>query len=284
MYDTIIIGKGPSGISAAVYLKRAGLNVLVIGKDRGTLEKAGHIENYYGITVPISGKALFNRGIKQAQRLDIEIITDEVTSIEYFDGLTVKTSSALYKAKSLLFAIGKKKKTVNIKGVKEFSGNGISWCAVCDGFFYKNKNAAVIGNGALALSEAEYLRKITDKVTIFTDGGDIKHPAASDFNIITDKITEIFGTVKVEGIRTEKAEYSVDGIFIAKGSAGAEEFALKMGLETKDGNIVVDKDFQTNIPGVYAAGDCIGGFLQVAKAVSDGANAANSIIKFVKNR
>lgn len=283
MYDTVIIGKGPAGISAAIYLKRAGLNVLVIGKDGGSLENAGMIENYYGFEEALGGKELVSAGIKQAENLGIEVISDEITGADFFDGINVKTLSAIYKAKTLLFALGKKKKTLNIKGVQEFSGNGVSYCAVCDGFFYKGKKAAVIGGGKLAISEAEYLMLIAKEVILFSNG-ELLPRYTNPFTVIEDKIIEIYGDDRVKGIKTEKNDYSVDGVFIAAGSAGTEDFALKMGLETNNGNIVVDNQYATNIEGIYAAGDCIGGFLQVSKAVADGAKAAKSIISFLKNQ
>ncbi len=280
MYDTVIIGKGPAGISAAIYLKRAGLNVLIIGKDGGSLEKAGQIENYYGFDRPINGKELIEKGIAQAENLGITIITAEVTAVDYFGGISVKTPTDTYKAKTLLFAIGKKKKTVNIEGVKEFAGRGVSYCAVCDGFFYKNKKVAVIGSGKLALSEAAYLKNIAGEVTVFTNGEETEE---GGFNTVKGKITKIYGEESVKGVMTETNSYSADGVFIALGTAGAEEFAYKIGLETENGNITVDKNYATNIQGIYAAGDCTGGFLQVSKAVSDGANAANSIMKYIKS-
>jgi len=280
MYDTIIVGKGPAGISAAIYLKRAGMNVLVIGKDMGSLEKAELVENYYGIQ-SVKGSDLFETGIAQAKNLGIEILTDEITGIEYYNGIHLKTLSSKYAAKTLLFAVGKKKKIVNINGVKDFTGKGVSFCAVCDGFFYKNKNVAVIGSGNYALSEAEYLKKFAGNIKIFTNG-EPKTFDNSDIEVIEDKISEIYGGERVEGIKTLNGDYKVDGVFIALGSAGVEDFAAKIGLETKNGNIAVDESYQTNIPGIFAAGDCIGGFLQVSKAVSDGANAANSIIKHLK--
>lgn len=280
MYDSIIIGKGPAGISAAIYLKRAGQNVLVIGKDKGSLEKAEKIENYYGIK-SVTGNDLYEVGIKQATALNIDIITDEVTGIEYFNGINVKTLSNQYQTKTLLIAVGKKKKTVNINGVKELTGKGVSFCAVCDGFFYRNKSVAVIGSGNYALAEAEYLSKFAKEVKIFTNGEE-KTFNSTEITVIKDKIIQINGLDRVQSIKCENADYKTDGVFIALGTAGAEDFAIKIGLETENGNIKTDKDYKTNIEGIYAAGDCIGGFLQVSKAVSDGANSANSIIKYLK--
>lgn len=259
MYDTIVIGKGPSGISCALYLKRAGFNVLVIGKDGGSLAMADYIENYYGFSKPVKAARLFKDGIKQAQNLGVEVVTDEVTYIEYGGEITVKTLSAEYKAKTLLFATGKKKKTAPVKGLKEFEGRGVSYCAVCDGFFHKNKDVAVLGGGKYALAEAEYLKNIARSVKIFSDGKAEKILTDSfGADVIDEKIISIYGGEKVEGIRTEGGDYAVSGVFIALGSAGAADFAARMGLETEGGNIVISGDYSTNMPAVFAAGDCAG--------------------------
>ncbi|MDD4003162.1 MAG: FAD-dependent oxidoreductase [Clostridia bacterium] len=284
MYDTIVIGKGPSGISCALYLKRAGFNVLVIGKDGGSLAMADYIENYYGFAKPVKADKLFSGGIKQAENLGIEIISDEVTDIEYGGGISVKTLSAAYEAKTLLFATGRKKKSAPIRGLKEFEGKGVGYCAVCDGFFYKNKDVAVIGGGKYALAEAEYLKNIVRSVKIFSDGKAEKILSESfDGDIINEKILSIYGGQTVEGIKTEGGDYALSGVFVALGSAGAADFAAKMGLETLGGNIAVNKDYSTNIPAVFAAGDCIGGMAQIAKAVYDGAAAAKTIISYLKS-
>jgi thioredoxin reductase (NADPH) len=283
MYDTIVIGKGPSGISCALYLKRAGFNVLVIGKDGGSLAMADYIENYYGFSKPVKAARLFKDGIKQAQNLGVEVVTDEVTDIEYGGEITVKTLSAEYKAKTLLFATGKKKKTAPVKGLKEFEGRGVSYCAVCDGFFHKNKDVAVLGGGKYALAEAEYLKNIARSVKIFSDGKAEKILTDSfGADVIDEKIISIYGGEKVEGIRTEGGDYAVSGVFIALGSAGAADFAARMGLETEGGNIVISGDYSTNMPAVFAAGDCAGGMSQIAKAVYDGAAAAKTIISYLR--
>lgn len=286
MYDCIIIGKGPAGISGAIYISRSNLKVLVIGKDDTALKKAHLIENYYGFENPITGEELFEIGIKQAEKQNIEIKNDEVVDIKWNDNFfTVITVNAEYEAKTILLATGKSRNSANINGVKEFEGRGISYCAICDGFFYKNKKIAVIGSGEYALHEAEILKNISDDVTIFTNGRELPQNRSIEItNYIEGKIDAIKGKDKASKIILEdNTEYDVDGIFIAEGTASSVDFAKKLGIFLDNNNIKVDENMQTNIPGIYAAGDCTGGLLQISKAVYDGAKSGLSIAKKVKN-
>jgi len=283
MRDAIVIGKGPAGISAAIYLKRAGIDVLVIGKGYGALENSDKIENFYGFEEPISGKELIEKGIKQAENLGIEVITDEVVSIEKYENFIVKTLDKSFEAKTVLLATGKSRVKIDIKGFEKFKGKGISFCAVCDGFFYRNKKVAVIGNGKYAANELSELMNFTKDITLFTNGQDLTTDnIPDDIDIVYDKISEIYGDDKIKGLIAGNTNFDVDGIFIALGTASASDFAMKMGVFTEKDSIIVDEDFMTNVEGFYAAGDAIGGFLQIAKAVSDGAHASKGMIKYIK--
>ena len=168
---------------------------------------------------------------------------------------------------------------------KEFEGKGISYCAICDGFFFKNKNVAVIGSGEYALHEAEVLRNVTDKVSIFTNGSQLPENRSVEIqNIIEGKIDSIRGEKKVESIVLEDSRsIPVDGIFIAEGIASSSDFAKKLGIIVKNNNVVVNEDMETNVPGIYAAGDCTGGLLQICKAIYEGAKCGLSIAKQLKN-
>ena len=286
MYDCIIIGKGPAGISAAIYISRSNLKTLVIGKENTALNRAKSIENYYGFEDSISGEELFKNGINQAKKQNIEMKNEEVIDIEYGNGTyIVKTVNSEYETRTIVLATGKSRKTSNIEGETTFEGKGISYCAICDGFFFKGKNVAVIGNGEYALHEAEVLKNVTDKVTIFTNGSKLpENRSLSIQNIIEGRIDSIKGNTKVEEILLEdKRSIPVDGIFIAQGIASSADFAKKLGILLKNNDIIVNENMETNVPGIYAAGDCTGGLLQICKAVYEGAKCGLSIAKKIKN-
>ncbi len=283
MFDAIIIGKGPAGISASLYLKRAGFDVLVIGKDGGDLEKTQRIENYYGLERPLSGKELLDRGVAQAQALGIEVRSAEVTAIEKEANFTVRTEQGVSESKTLLLATGKSRIKADIKGLESLRGRGVSFCAVCDGFFYRGKRLGVIGSGAYALSELSELTRFTKEITLFTNGSPLTAQTIPEgLSIVPEPILSIDGTDTVEGVTTIERTIPLDGVFVAMGTAGASDFALKLGVLTNGTDLAVDSDFMTNVAGLYAAGDAIGGFLQIAKAVSDGALAAKSMIRRLK--
>ncbi len=283
MRDAIVIGKGPAGISAAIYLKRAGLDVVVIGKGLGSLEKSEKIENYYGFEVPLSGKDLVEKGIAQAQKLGIEIITEEVVNITKENDFIIKTTTKTYESKSVLIATGKARIKIDIEGFEELKGKGISFCAVCDGFFYRNKKLGVIGNGDFAAEELHELTAFSKDITLFTNGEKIESSKfPQDIKIVNEKINKIIGEDKVTGILAGETQYPLDGVFVAIGTASASDFALKMGVFVEKDDIIVDEDFMTNVDGLFSAGDAIGGFLQVSKAVSDGAHASKGMVKYIK--
>ena len=279
MFDVVIIGSGPAGISAAIYLKRAKKNIIIISNGKSSLEKAEKIENYYGIE-SISGKELYEVGIKQAERLSIPIQMDEVTNISFENNFIVTTPNREYETTNVIIATGTNRITPSIKGIKEFEGKGVSYCAICDAFFYKNKNVAVIGNGNYALHEAKQLKPVANSVTILTNGKEmIQNRDASDFEIEQTHIREFRGTNSIEEVEFENNNTKkIDGVFVAIGTASSTDLAKKIGAIVKNNNIAVDENMQTNVKGLYACGDCTGGLLQVNKAVYEGAKAAMNII------
>lgn len=284
MYDVIILGAGPAGVSASLYCKRANKNVLIIYNGSSELLKAQKIDNYYGFENGISGKDLYETGIKQSQNLGVEIIKQEVIKIEmengYFNVITEKNS---YKSKSVIIAMGSKKNTLKIQGVQEFEGKGISYCAICDGFFYKNKDVAVIGSGNYAISETNDLINIANKITILTNGEKAPEFRADNVEIVTKNIKQISGENRVQEIEFDDNSYlKTDGIFIAQGTAGAADFAKKLGIMSQNNNIIVNENMETNIKGIFACGDCTGGLLQVSKAVYEGTKAGLAVIEYLK--
>ena len=285
MYDVIIIGAGPAGVSAGLYVKRANLNVLMLYKGESALEKAKHIENYYGFENGISGKDLYLTGIKQAKNLGIDIKNEETINIRIDENkkYTVITENETYKTKAIILATGNKKNTVKIEEIKDFEGKGISYCAICDGFFYRNKEVVVIGNGKYAVSEANELINIAKNVTILTDGKE--SPEINNIKNDTRKIRRIVGENKVEEIEFEdNQKLKVDGIFIALGTADGNDFAKKLGIITKNNQIIVNENMETNISGIYACGDCTGNLLQVSKSVYEGTKAGLQAINYVREK
>lgn len=296
IYDSIVIGKGPAGIQAALYMKRANLNILVIGKDGGSLEKADKIENFYGQENVISGKELVEKGITQIKKLGVEVITDEVVSIEFIENedsnakfdfiFKVKTLKAEYVSKTVLISTGVNRKTPLIAGIKEFEGKGVSYCAICDGFFYRDKEVAVIGNGNYAISEVEALLPVTNKITVLTNGKSELLMRDKDIKCNSREISSVEGDKKVEKIVfKDNTEMYVSGIFIAEGSASSVDFARKLGAEIHNNSIIVnDKNMQTSVNGLFAAGDCTGGEIyQISKAVYEGMKAGLGIVKYIKS-
>lgn len=280
MYDVIVIGSGPAGVSSAIYAKRRNLSVLIISKGSGTLDSIKIIENYYGFPEGISGKELQENGLKQAENLGIEIIEDEVLSIEKQKHFEVETVNSKYEARAVILATGTSRNTPNIKGVKEFEGKGVSYCAVCDAFFYKGKDVAVLGNGNYAIHELETLEPVVNSVTVFTNGEQIIENRSKNIKVNSKKIREFRGDTKLQEVEFEDStKQSLNGLFIAIGTASSNDLARKIGARLENNNIVVDENMQTTVPGLFACGDCTGGLLQISKAVYEGTKAGLAILK-----
>ncbi len=282
MKQVIIIGYGPAGISAAIYLKRSGIEPFVIGKDHGSFSGGREmIDNYYGFAEKINGKKLIEDGIKQAKRLDITLSNESVIGLSESDkGFIVKTEHHAYQSKAILLATGKRRLALHKPGFKQLLGKGISLCATCDGFFYRKKKLALIGTGKYMLQELSHLERVTDDITIFTNGKPFNEHVA--YSVNTEPIESFVGHPKLKEIHTTNGSYPFDGAFVAIGTPSALEFAQTLGIIMDKQNIVVDQTYQTNIPGLYAAGDIIGGKLQIAKAVYDGMMVAESIYTYLK--
>lgn len=201
MYDVIIVGAGPSGISASLYTIRGNLKTLVIYKEKSALEKAQKIENYFGFENGIEGENLYKTGINQAKNLGVEILKEEVINIQIDFIKTdkeqkqqifkVESLNNEFQAKAVILATGNKKNKPNIDKIDEYEGRGISYCAVCDGFFYRNKDVAVIGNGDYAISEARDLQNIAKSIKILTNGMQIPEYRAENVDIINKEIKEV---------------------------------------------------------------------------------------------
>lgn len=289
MYDVIIIGKGPAGISAALYTVRANMKTLIIGKRDSALRKAEKIQNYYGFSEVISGEYLLNEGENQALKLGAEMLEDEVIAIEKNDFFEVTTSNTKYESKAVLLATGQPQKKVRIQNLESFEGKGVSYCSTCDGFFYNNLKVGVLGFKDYAVHEAIELEAYTKDITIYTNGKELELTEkfiedAKRFKLNTRPIAKLEGSDFLQRVHFEDGtSEDLEGMFVAFESASSTDFARKMGILTEGSNVIVDKHQQTNLDGLFAAGDCTGGFKQISVAVGQGALAGKQMIEYVRS-
>lgn len=289
MKDVIIIGRGPAGISASLYTVRANLSTLIIGKNDSRLWKADKVDNYFGFSETVSGEKLLQEGEAQARRLGVEILEDEVIAIEKKDYFEVTASNRIYTAKAILMATGQAQKKVSVENLTEFEGRGVSYCATCDGFFYNNLKVGVMGYKDFAIHEATDLLANTKDIVIFTNGRELElsdayKESVKKFNINKKPVKKIDGGEFLQRIHfSDGTSEELDGLFIAYDSASTLDFARKMGIVADGTTIVVDRKQQTNLEGVFAAGDCASAFKQISVAVGQGAIAGKSITEYVRS-
>ncbi len=285
MSNILIIGAGPAGVSAALYTARSGMETTILHHRISALQKAERIENYYGFPGGVGGGELFDAGIRAARELGVPVVSEEAVGISYDGRFRVRTDRAEYAADALLLATGAARKTPDIPGLSALEGSGVSYCAVCDAFFYRKKAVAILGSGEYALHEAEVLLPLAESVTLLQNGRPLTAAFPETIRVDSRPIARVLGKERVEGVEFSDGEsLALDGIFVAEGTADSAAFARTLGLSTERGRLVVDGEMQTNLPGLFAAGDCVGGLLQVSKAVADGAAAGLAMVRFLKNR
>ena len=301
MYDIIIIGAGPAGLTAALYARRADKKVLVIEKETfgGQITHSPKVENYPGFTV-MSGNEFADKLIEQVMYQGAEIELDTVTGIRGQEGnFTVECERGTFHGKSVIIATGSHHRQLGLEKENKFTGEGVSYCAVCDGAFYKDKDVAVIGGGNSALQEAILLSKTSKSVTVVQNlpclTGEIKlreevEATANIKVILSSVVLEILGDDKFEGIRikntetNEESDITVDSIFVAIGQQPENE-PFKDVVNLNDyGYIISDESCipEANMKGIFTAGDCrTKKIRQIATAISDGATAALEACNFV---
>ena len=275
-----VIGSGPAGVSTALYLKRANKDVVVFTNHKSSLLKAKEIENYYG-TGKINGNKLYQDGLSSLNDLNIELIEEEVFNIDFGNKLILETNKNKYEFDVIVLATGASKNKPKLKNIEKFEGTGISYCATCDGFFFRNKKIAVLGNSDFALHELNYLKNISSDLFLLTNGDSLE----SEFITYNNKIKELVGETSLEKIIFEdNTELLIDALFIANDSPDSNVLAKKCGILTDKSGIVVNDKFETNVPGIYACGDAVKGQKQIAKAVYDGMLTATNIIEYINKK
>ena len=283
MSNIVIIGSGPAGVSAALYAARAGVQTTVLTKGPGALDRAELIQNYYGFAEPITGAELERRGIEGAKAVGVEFVTTEAVGLTYTDKLTVETLAGDFPADAVILATGASRAAPRIPGLAGLEGHGVSYCATCDAFFYRGKDVAVLGSGEYALHEVQALLPVAKSVSLLTNGAALTAQFPPEVNVYPQKVDAILGEQVVTGVQLSGGgEVALSGVFVALGVAGSTALARKIGAEVDGSRIVVDDRMQTAVPGLYAAGDCTGGLLQVAKAVYEGAQAGTEAAKALR--
>ncbi len=294
-YDLIVIGGGPTAIGSAIYAARFALDVLVIGKIFGGLIATTHlVENYPGITTT-SGQGLMDMFKEHMNSLSIPYITDEIRSIEKADEHFILHSFfQKFKALSVVIATGSERKKLGIPGEENFAGRGVSYCATCDGPFYKDKTVCVVGGSDSAAKEALFLSQNVKKVYIIYRGEEIRAEPINKKRVEENhKIEIIYKTniVEIKGDNTVKSvifdngtEFEVDGVFIEVGSIPNSDLAKRIGVKTNQKDeIIINRKSETNIPGIFAAGDVADApFKQAITGVAEGVVAAYSVFDYIK--
>lgn len=316
MYDIIIIGSGPAGLSAAIYAKRANLNVAVAEKEyegTGQIAESGNVNNYLGLP-NINGYDLGEKFREHAVSLNVEFIEKEAVEIAAVQNDECAAESAIYRvkfdddtieeARALIYTAGAYPRKAGVPGEDEYTGKGVSYCAICDGAFYKGKTVAVLGGGDTALDDALYLADICEKVYL-VHRRDSFRGAQSTVELLKQKenvelvlnetVTEIYGEKKPTGIKLKSGrELALDGVFVAYGSVPQSELIKNLVQLDERGYVVAGEDGITYAtakkddtdrkiqPGLYVAGDVRTKTLrQVVTAVSDGANAATTAAEYL---
>lgn len=302
MYDVAIVGAGPAGMTAAVYGARAGLSIAMIeaGAPGGQMVNTMEIENYTGFE-RVTGPELSMKMFEHAKKSGADYVYGDISNIEKNASGTFTLHSNMENvlAKSVIIATGTRHRKMEIPGEMELSGRGVSWCAVCDGAFYKNEEVIVIGGGNSAIEEAIYLTGIASKVYVIHRRDALRadkvlqerafenekiefiwDSVPTEFLIENDKFAgAVIKNVKTEATNTLKA----NGAFIYIGADPVTSMVKELGVTNEAGNIVVDDKMSTNIPGLFAAGDVIVKDLrQVVTATNDGAVAAQSAFKYLE--
>lgn len=299
--DVVIVGAGPAGLTAAIYSGWLGLKTVLLeaGIAGGRAYLAPKLENYPGFPEGIKGSELVEKMQRQAERFKVQFSFDEeVVGIELQNSAKrVISRKQTYEAKALIIATGTQHRKLRVGGETEFLGRGVSYCATCDGPFFRRRTVAVVGNGEEAAIDALALSDLASKVTVVSQLEGLEMEGAvlerlkgkANVDFVMGKVTEVKGdqvvkAVKVQDFGTkQESDLEVNGVFVALGGVPLTAIVQKAGIATdRTGCLTVDRHQQTNIAGVYAAGDCTCGGMQVATAVGEGAQAAMKASAYIR--
>lgn len=278
-YDCIIIGSGPAGLSAAINLKTYNKSFLWFGNAKMSekVQKAEKVVNYPGLP-ELTGQELVNAFVQHKDSQGLEIMDKIVSSIYDMGGYyTVMAENQFYETESIILATGVVLAN-QYPGEAEFVGRGVSYCATCDGALYKGKTIAVVSTAKRFEHEVEFLAELTEKMYLFPFYKDCEIDK-DNVEFIKKPIKEVKGGFRVEELNLGDEALAVDGVFIMRNAIAPT--TLLNTLEVADGHIVVNRQMETNLKGVYAAGDCTGKPYQYAKAVGEGNVAAHSVIEYL---
>ena len=300
-YDVIVIGAGPGGMTAAMYASRANLSVLMLDRGiyGGNLNNTAEIENYTGFK-SIMGPDLAKEMYEGATQFGADYAYGAVEKVEIVGEVKQITTDMgdVFTAKAVVIATGSSQRKLGVPGEAEFSGRGVSYCAVCDGAFFKNKHLIVVGGGDSAVEEGAFLTQLADKVTVLVRRDQLRaQPIVQDKAMQNPKMEFVFNTsvteivgddMKVTGVKTvnnvtgETGELAADGVFIYVGSDPMTAPFKDLGILNAKGWVETDATMATKIPGIFAVGDVRDTLLrQVATAVGDGAIAGQQVFKYL---
>lgn len=299
MYDLIIIGAGPGGLSAGLYASRMGLTTLILEKlsPGGQIVKSSEIENYPGICEVKNGMEFMECWPKQTTKFGAKIVLEEVIEIKKEKEFIIKTNKNIYTSKAVILATGATPKKAGFKNEEEYIGKGVSYCAVCDGYFYKNMKVAVVGGGDSALEEALYLSKIAKKVYLIHRRDKFKASPITINRVLNTKNIEILYNTNILEVKgkpflnkaiikqnQEIKELEVDGVFVFVGMNVNSDLVKDLCELNEKREVKVDLNMKTSLDGLYAIGDVRENSLkQVVIAAGDGATAALNVVKYIKN-
>ncbi len=300
-YDIIIVGAGPAGLTAGIYAARMGLKTLILEGQLpgGRAVEAAMVENFPGFPEGISGVELIQRMIKQSKKFGAELrYAEKVVKINFGEMKTVNTKSEEYQTRALILSTGTQRKKLLVPGESEFVGLGVSYCPICDGILFKNFTVTVIGSGDEAANDALLLTKIARKVIMISSSEEMEISDAlrkklenkENFRVLPNaRVEAIEGDASVKSVRivdtkiNKRQEIPTNGVFVSLGRVPMTEIMQKAGIETDPrGCIKVDRLQGTNVEGVFAAGDCTCGGMQIVTAAGEGATAAIRALTYAK--